>query len=197
MNKPLFNFDGKGNIIVKPLDNLKNKSGKYSLKNEHLVSILKKCLSLKTLGCNFIIDLEFGDDTYYKTSSKNFGGHDVKKVALEKDIANAITCLNLCLKDRCFIPTHNDKGGFMVTMLNHEKFDGVVCLVRDKNSVVNSTIEVTSVFNTEEKSVITLNTSKGLRLITEDEIREIITNFNAMLGLNFNKEIIKKVEKTA
>lgn len=197
MNKPLFNYNGHGEIIVKPMDNLKNKSGKYSEKNSAIVGILLKCISLKGLGCNFTVDTEYGLDTYYKCKKGNFEGHDVKKVLLEKDISNALANLNLCMKDRIFVPFHNSKGEFMISCLSIEKWEGVTCLVREKGVQSEKTLEVGSVFDSEVKNTITLSVSKGLRPIKPEEISEIKSNFNAMLEVGFEKEIFKKVEKLA
>lgn len=195
MNKPLFDFNAKGDIIVKALENLKNKSGKYSDKNKNIVDILNKCLSLKSLGCNFIVDVEFGEDTFYTTDKGNIKGHSVKKVSIAKDISNAIVNLNLCMTDRVFIPTHNDKGAYMVTCLSIEKWQGVNVLTREKGASMTTSLEVHDIFDSTKKDTVILATSKGLRPITDDEISEIKSNLNAMLGIGFNKEIFSKVKE--
>ena len=197
MKNPIFNLSANGSVTVKVIENLKNKSGKYSTKNEGLVEIAKKCLSLKGLGCNFCIGVEYDKEGYYVASnSEFFTSHDVKKTFKLNEVVNFITCLSLTMSDRCFVVSLNDKNQIMVTCLSMSKFPTKI-LVREKNSVVTETLTVKNAFDTSVSEDITLKSSKGVRVLNDTDISNLKTAFNSMLNLNYNKPLVEKVEKNA
>lgn len=192
MNNPIFND------TIKLVDNLRNSKGEYSPKNKSLVEMLEKCLSLKSIGCNFVIALEFGNDKAIKAKGGEFVLHhspsDLLKVA---DIANLLMCLNVTMKDRVFYLSNNKENKLMITCVSMKYFPETI-FVRDKDATTNSTIEAINCFD-GTKSKITVSQSKGKRPINADEISQLTTVFNTMLKVGYNKELAVKVEnkKTA
>ena len=182
---------------VKTFDTLRNSKGGYSEKNETLVNIAKKCIELKHIGDNFILNMEFGKDGYYTArDGKNYSCHDKSKYLKLTDIVNFITCLSLTMEDRAFLLSYNKSNQIMITCLSIEKLDKNI-MVRDKNAMTNSNIEVNSVFDASVKMEVTEKTSKGIRPIDDTEISQLKTAFNSMLGKNYNKALFEKVEKRA
>lgn len=198
MNSPIFTSLKKdGSITIKVMEtSLKNKSGNYSQKNEYLVSICKSLLKLKNIGDNILTSLEFGDDGFIKSGNNHFKAHDVSKNLNLRDIVNLLENFSLTFSDRCFIASFNKQHQLIITMLSKEKFPTLI-YVREKNSEVTSIIEVKNMFNESEVDSINLSTSKGVRLLNDNDISLIKTSFNSMLDLNYNKPLFSKVEKQA
>lgn len=198
MNSPIFtNLKKDGSITIKVLEEtLKNKSGNYSVKNKYLVDILGSLLKLKNVGDNILTSLEFGDDGFIKSGSNVFKAHDASKNLHIRDVANLLENFSITFTDRCFIPSWNKNHQLIITMLGKQKFPTLI-YVREKNSEVVSTLEVKNMFNESEVETLNVSTSKGVRLLNDNDVSLIKTSFNSMLGLNYNKELFSKVEKRA
>ena len=198
MNNAIFtNLKKDGSITVKVIsETLKNKSGNYSTKNKYLVDILNSLLKLKNIGDNILTSLEFGEDGFVKSKVGNFKAHDASKNLHVKDVANLLENFSITFSDRCFIPSWNKNHQLIVTMLSKEKFPSVI-FVREKNSEVTATLEVKNIFDESQVETINLNTSKGVRLLKEEDVAYIVTAFNSMLGLNYNKPLFEKIKKNA
>lgn len=192
MNNPIFLK------TVKTFDTLKNSNGKYSDKNTTLVNLAEISLKLN-IGCNFVINCEFGDDSFYTAlDGNNYDFHDNAKYLKRNEVVNFFECLSVTMIDRCFIVSYNSNNQLMLSCMPKKKFPSVI-MVRDKNATSEKTFEVKNVFSGKSKT-ITQKISKGIRPINDIELNQLKTAFNSMLGVGYNKEIVivnKKDEKTA
>jgi len=191
MNSPIYP------TTLKIVSNLKNSKGTYSEKNQLLVDIASKCLTMKGFGCNFIIPKVYGKDGICVLKNGEHGKeHNANKILRDTEIANFLLNLSLTFTDRAFVLTYNANEQLIIFCIDRQLLKNDI-LISDKNSSVSTVVEVLDIFNgtkeTVEKSV-----SKGKRILTENDILEITTAFNAMLGKGYNKPlatIAKKVKE--
>lgn len=184
MNNPILSE------TIKLIDNLKNSKGVLSEKNKALVDILSCSLSLKTIGCNFVINREYGKDKIVITNDNTTTDyHESNKELKASEISNALTCLSLTMSDRAFVLTQNKNNQYMVVCISLQKFPKKF-YVREKNSIIEKGIEVTNIFDNSKK-VVTTTTKKGVREF--DSVLDkstLISNFNALFGdTNYNKAL--------
>ena len=189
MNSPIFND------TVKVFDTLKNSKGSYSPKNKTLVELGENALKLG-IGCNFVVNTEFNDDTYYNAKDGNFSMHKLRDILKVSEIVNYFTCLSVTLSDRAIVVTHNKNNNLIVVVIAKSKFPTTL-LVRDKDSVEFKTVTVKNAFDSNAKPTeLKQVTKKGVRPISESEINQLKTAFNGMYGHNYNKPLVEKVENT-
>lgn len=192
MNNPIFIRS------VKVFDTLRNNKGKYSEKNETLVNLAEIAIKLN-IGCNFVLNMEYSNDTYYEAiDGCNYDYHDNSKILKLAEVINFFECLSITMNDRCFIVSHNKQNQPILACMPKSKFLKTV-LVRDKSAITEKSVEVKNVFDSNAKKTIKQQTSKGVRPINETEINQLKTAFNNMLGSNYNKElvVVNKKEKSA
>lgn len=190
MNNPIFND------TVKVFDTLRNSKGGYSPKNKTLVEIGEKALKLG-IGCSFVINTEFNDDTYYNAKDGNFAMHKARDILKLSEIVNYFTCLSVTLSDRAIVVTHNKNNNLVVVVISKSRFPSAI-LVRDKDSVEYKTVTVKNALDENAPSKeLKQVTKKGVRPISESEINQLKTAFNSMYNLGYNKELVVKVEKSA
>ena len=189
MNNPIMNE------TIKIIDNHKNSKGAYSEKNKALIDILNCALSLKSIGCNFVINREYGKDKIVITRDNTTTDyHESNKEIKASELSNLLTCLSLTMSDRVFYLTQNNKNQYMVVCMPYSKFPSKF-YVREKNSAIEKGVEVTNIFD-NSKTVVTTTTKKGVREFdTVNDKSTLISNFNAMLGSGYNKPLVVKVEK--
>ena len=184
---------------LKPIENLKNKNGKYSEKNEFLVNLAKKCLEIKNIGNNFRVGLEFGKDGICTLRNGNKSTyHNASRILKISELSNFLTCLSVTMTDRCFILSWSDDHKLLITCLPIERLRSDI-VITDKDSSTEKIIEVQNALS-GEISQITETTAKGKRPLNDSDINTLKTAFNAMLGSGYNKEIVvlnKKNDKTA
>lgn len=181
---------------LKLIDNLKNSKGGYSEKNETLVEIAKKCISMKSIGCNFVVGTEYGKESICAIGNNKKGAfHLATKDLKIPELSNFLSNLSITMIDRAFVVTHNDLNQILVVCIAKEKFR---CdwLVTDKNSNTEKVVEVENIFSGEKTTIIE-SVAKGKRPLNENDINFVRTAFNAMIGHGYTKELSKKVEKTA
>ena len=184
MNNPILSE------TIKLIDNLKNSKGVLSEKNKALVDILSCSLSLKSIGCNFVINREYGKDKIIITNDNTTTDyHESNKELKASEIANALTCLSLTMSDRAFVLTQNKNNQYMVVCISLQKFPKKF-FVREKNSIIEKGIEITNIFDNSKK-VVTTTTKKGVREFdTTIDKSTLISNFNALFGdIHYNKAL--------
>ena len=193
MNAPIFND------TVKIFDTLKNSKGGYSPKNKTLVELGEIALKLN-IGCNFVVNTEFNDDTYYNAKDGNYKMHKVRDILKLSEIVNYFTCLSVTLSDRAITVTHNKNNQLIIVVIAKSKFPSTI-LVRDKESVEYKTITVKSAYDDNEKPTeLKQVTKKGVRPISNSEVMQLTTTFNNMYKVGYNKpliEVVAKNEKSA
>lgn len=187
MNNPIFND------TVKVFDTLRNSKGGYSPKNKTLVELGEMALKLG-IGCNFVINTEFNDDTYYNAKDGNFSMHKTRDVLKLSEIVNYFTCLSITLSDRAIVVTHNKNNNLVIVVIAKSRFPSTI-LIRDKDCVEYKTVTVKNALDenapTKELKQVT---KKGVRPISESEINQLKTTFNSMYKVGYNKELVVKVD---
>jgi len=200
MNTPILNLVNLGNgnkgIVIKVFDTLRNNKGGYSEKNNALVAIAEKCLKL-SIGCNFVVNMEFStSEQFYKgLDNENYNATTLRNLHKYGELVNFLCGLSITMSDRAFILTTNDKNQPTIYCVSKTRFTQFV-MVRDKEAVTSDTIKVKNPITLEVKE-IAVKLSNGIRPINESEVNQLKIAFNNMLGNGYNKEIVKKVEKTA
>ena len=192
MNNPIFIR------TVRVFDTLKNSKGGYSEKNQSIVDIANIALKLD-IGCNFVLNMEYSTDAYYEgLDGCNYDYHDNSKILKLAEVINFFECLSITMNDRCFIVSHNKQNQPILACMPKSKFLKTV-LVRDKTAITEKSVEVKNVFDSNSKKYVKVQTSKGIRPISESEINQLKTAFNGMFGADYNKElvIVNKKEKSA
>lgn len=188
MNNPIYT------TTLKLIENLKNSKGKYSEKNQFLVDIANKCISLKGIGCNFVLNVEFGkDDTCFIGGGNKSDFHNANKILKMTEISNFLSNLSITMKDRAFVITHNAKNQACIFCIDFENFRHQ-WKVSEKNAIDTRTTPIKNIF-TGGITLVTETVSKGKRDLNNDDIANVTTAFNAMLGRGYNKELATTEEK--
>jgi len=179
---------------VKIIENLKNSKGEYSDKNKALVDLLKMAIKLKGLGCNFVVNRQYGKDgVYISRDGTTCQNHDPSKMIKDSELANLLSCLSLTMEDRAFCISYNSQNNVVICCISLDKFPKEM-LTREKGK---ATVTTTPAFNPIDNTTteITVGTKKGVRPVNEQDISDLKTAFNAMLGLGYNKKWVEKVGK--
>lgn len=188
MNSPIYP------TTLKVVSNLKNNKGTYSEKNQLLVDIAEKCLNLKGFGCNFILPKVYGKDGICILKNGEHGKeHSASKILKDTDIANFLLNFSLTFTDRAFVITYNANNQLIVFCVDRQLLKNDI-FISDKNSAVETVVKVRDIF-TGEFEECTKNTLKGKRSLTENDVLEITTAFNAMLGKGYNKPLATVAKK--
>lgn len=178
---------------IKIIDgSLKNKNGFYSDKNQFLIDIATRCLTMRNIGENFLISTLYGKSLSYKGIDEQYHKY-MKGKAIDNAIAEFLLNFSITFEDRVFELAENSNGQKVIYMLN-KKVQPKTIYVKDKTSSVVSTYEV---INDIDGSIeeISDKKKKNVRLLNEQDKTNILHSFNIMLGSGYNKPLAVAVEK--
>ena len=165
-----------------------------SKKNAYLLNLATKALSLKKIGCNFVVDTEYKNDTVRlsnNTTCKNSRYDKNSNSISTKDLVNVLNLVNLFLDDRQLLARHNDKNNLIIQVVKPEAklIVGKSLFKREKNSSIITT--VTSYDLVTDKEVEEEEkTRNGICFLKDDDIKQALENFKAcnnVLEYNGNK----------
>ena len=168
--------------------------GKKSInkKNTYLLNLVVKALSLKKIGCNFVVDTEYKNDTVRlsnNTTCKNSRYDKNSNTINQKDVVNVLNLVNLFLEDRQLLARHNDKNNLIIQVVKSDAklILGKSLFKRDKNSSIVTT--VTSYDLVTDKEVEEDEKVKSsLAFLTEEDVKKALANFNACNGVLENSK---------
>lgn len=175
--------------IIKPVEfvHVSNK-GKASInaKNTYLLGLAVKALKLEAIGCQFVVDRVYKHDFTIltnNTTTKN-SAYDDKNTIDDKDIVNVLNMVNLFINDRQLLCRNNNNGNLIIVVVRPEAnlILGKSLFIREKNHSIVSTYEVYDLVS-DKVETIESGVKKGIRLMTEDDKKEILKNFNACNGV--------------
>ena len=190
MNTPIYP------TTLKVIENLRNANGKYSEKNQFLVDIANKCVGLKGFGCNFILNRSYGKNSVHiLKNGENGEGHNSSKILKDTEIANFLYNLSITFSDRAFILTENKNGQLTIFCINREYLANDI-LISCKGSTAEKAVKLRDAV-TGETYESTVTTAKGKREINSDDIANVTSAFNSMLGKGYNKALAIEVKKEA
>ena len=179
-----------------------SKKGKKSIstKNTYLLNLAIKALSLKKIGCNFVVDTEYKHDTVRlsnNTSCKNSHYDKNSNTINQKDIVNVLNLVNLFLEDRQLLARHNDKNNLIIQVVTPDAklILGKSLYKRDKKSSIVTTVTSYDLVldkEVEEEEKVRNN----LAFLTEEDVKKALENFKACDGVLENNGI-KKINFTS
>lgn len=188
MNTPMIK------TTVKLIEGLRNSKGEYSEKNKALKEILECALSLKGIGCNFIVNREYGKDgVYIARDDKTYVNHDPSRMIKEGELSNLLTCLSLTLTDRAFVVSYNKDNQICIVCISIQKFPKEF-FTREKGIITSTSITCFNAIDGSKVEMIT-NQKKGVRPLNDMDISNLKSVFNSEFGLNYNKEIAIAIKK--
>lgn len=165
----------------------KTSKGEFTDEMKFFKTLFEKCLTLKQ-GENFIID------TYFKSSIKTLEnldgthtiGDSLNSFIKENKLLNGLLNLSFISENYYFQLAYNKNSQFCVVCC-HKRWQPKLML-RDKNaSVITSYLGVNAI--TGQKEELHASTTKGYRLATDADKKQILNEF-AKLGID-----LKKLEK--
>lgn len=187
--------------IIKPIKfvSISNK-GKASInaKNTYLLNLAIKALSLKSIGCNFVVDRVYKHDSERLTNETTCHNskYDKKNTIADEELQNVLNMVNLFIEDRQFFCRNNDNGQLLVTVVRPESrlIMGKSLFIREKSVQVVTVVEsfdlVTNEVVEDEEKVRT-----GMRMLSNEDKENIFNNFSDCDNvLEYNGE---KVEFTS
>ena len=162
-----------------------NKKGEkvISKKNLYCLELVKKGLSLEGIGCNFVVNTEFKDNSLRLNSHAKCGNtrYDKKgnSIDVENDLVNLCNMVNLFLEDRQILPRHNNNNNVILQVLDTSaKLDEKSRFIRDKKSSITTVVKthdlVTNKEVEEEEKI-----RKGVRFLSDKDIKKILANLSA------------------
>ena len=159
-----------------------------SPKNSYLLNLGIKALDLKTIGCNFVIDTVYKNDTERLNNNTSVRSSKYDKINNNislKDIVNLFNLINVLLDDRQLLCRINDKENLIVQVVRseakltqyfkREKDSEVITVVKTYDLVTDTITE------SEEK------TRKGLAKWTDDDTKKALENFKKCDGVLTDK----------
>lgn len=180
MNKNYLVNDG----VIKLVDFVSVSSkGKKSInaKNSYLLALAVKALSQKSIGCNFVVDTEYKQDTVRltnKTVCHNSRYDKNSNTINTKDLVNVLNLVNLFLEDRQLLCRKNNSQNLIIQIVRPEAalVIGKSLFKRVKNASIVTTVECFDLV-TNEVTEEDEKTRQGLALFTEDDKRQALENF--------------------
>lgn len=145
-NNTYAKYNDKGDIVI-------------TEKNLYMLNLVKKALTLKAIGYNFVIDLKYCDklDTLSNETTTRNSQYDNTRYYIKQDeFVNLLNMVNLKLTDRQLFLQKNKNNQFIVKVFDYKSHLHQV-FIRDKNSsciklVEHEDIETHEIYTIEEKS---------------------------------------------
>lgn len=159
-----------------------NKKGEkvISKKNLYCLELVKKSLSLQKIGCNFVVDTEYRDNSIRLNTLAKCGNAKFEKkgnsIDIENDLVNILNMVNLFLEDRQLLARHNNNNNVIIqvvdtsaTLKDKDRF------IRSKESTITTVIttyDLVTGHEVEENEKV----RKGVRFLNDDDIKQILKN---------------------
>ena len=182
-----------------------NKKGQKTINKKYtyiLNELLAKALRLQSIGCNFVVDTEFKNDTVRLNNQSSIGNSKYDKnsnTLPQKDIVNVFNLANLFLNDRQLLLRHNEAHNLIIQVVKVDaklseksrfkrvKNSSIVTVIKSYDIVADKEIEE------EEK------TRSGLALFTDKDIEQAWSNFKAVndviTGFTSNFKTLEEIKK--
>lgn len=175
MNKAKLN-----NEVVK-IVSFVNNNGEVTAKSKYLIDLLLKGISLEKIGCNFVVNRQFKNDTskYIAKNNTSIQYEKTSNSITDREIINILNLYNSTVaKDFTLYCYYNKNENIVVQKFpidsNAKNF-----YISDKNAVTNETLKVYNDIDNSYK--IEVVQKKGKRLFNDNDKKEVLANFNNAL----------------
>lgn len=175
MNKAKLN-----NEVVK-IVSFVNNNGEVTAKSKYLIDLLLKGISLEKIGCNFVVNRQYKNDTskYIAKNNTSIQYEKTSNSITDREIINILNLYNATVaKDFTLYCYYNKNENIVIQKFPFDS-NAKNFYISDKNAVINETLKVYNDIDNSYK--VEVVQKKGKRLLNDNDKKEVLANFNNAL----------------